>query len=103
MLYLHTIPHNDKAFRPFPMRLKIELRCILFPLMILEMFLQLGVHLRKIQLMGHDLERHTCLYMVPQLTEPKPSDEVDGIWEGYQNNSAALKVPKNTVASIILK
>ena len=24
-------------------------------------------------------------------------------WEGYQNISAALKVPKNTVASIILK
>ena len=29
------------TFRPFAMRLEIELRCILFPLIILEMFLQL--------------------------------------------------------------
>ena len=28
-------------FRPFAMRLEIELRCILFPLIILEMLLQL--------------------------------------------------------------
>jgi hypothetical protein len=28
-------------FRPFARRLEIELRCILFPLFILEMFLQL--------------------------------------------------------------
>ena len=48
---LHTIPHNDKAkqvfrnvykvFRTFAMRLKIVLRSILFPLIILDMFLQL--------------------------------------------------------------
>ena len=50
------------------------------------------------------------------MTEQKPSCEVEGIvdlrdrivsrhrsGEGYQNISAALKVPKNTVASIILK
>jgi hypothetical protein len=58
LINLHTIPHNNKAntcfletnnrntlftyvFRPFAMRLGIELRCILFPLIILEMFLQL--------------------------------------------------------------
>ena len=64
----HTLPHNDRVnrflemfanilkrinrntlftqvFRPFAMRLKIELRSILFPLIFLEMFLQLGVHL----------------------------------------------------------
>jgi len=29
------------VFRPFAVRLQIELRCILFPLIILEMFLQL--------------------------------------------------------------
>ena len=46
------------------------------------------------------------------MSEQKPSHEVEGIavdcveaqiWEGYQNISAALKVPKNTVASIIIK
>ena len=51
------------------------------------------------------------------MLEQKPSHEVKGIvrraqrqdyveaqtWEGYQNISAALNVPKNTVASIILK
>ena len=49
------------------------------------------------------------------MLEQKPSHEVKGIvcraprqdchrsGEGYQNISAALKVPKNTVASIILK
>ena len=53
-----------------------------------------------------------------QMSAQKPSHEVEGIfrrapsqdcidaqmhWEGYQKLSAALKVPKNTVASIILK
>ena len=46
------------------------------------------------------------------MSEHKPSHEVDGIvhtaprhrsGEGYQKNSATLKVSKNTVASIILK
>ena len=51
------------------------------------------------------------------MSEQKPSHEVKGIvsraprrncvkaqtWEGYQEMSAALKVPNNTVASIILK
>jgi len=38
------------------MKLKIELRSILFSLIILEMLLQL------------DLKAHTCLYKFPQLT-----------------------------------
>ena len=51
------------------------------------------------------------------MLKQKPSLEVDGIvrraprqdcveaqiWEGYQNISAAFKVPQNPVASIILK
>ena len=47
------------------------------------------------------------------MSEQKPSHEFEGIFrralrqdcveEGYQNMSAALKVPKNTVASIFLK
>ena len=45
------------------------------------------------------------------MSEQKPRYEVEEIvhrgqtvlWEGYQNISAALNVPKNTVASIILK
>ena len=55
------------------MTLKIELRCILFPLIILEMFLQLD-------------------------WSPLVVNSID--WTGFEN---ALKVPKNTVASIILK
>ena len=40
------------------------------------------------------------------MSEQKPSHEVERIvrsGEGYQNISAALKAPKNTVASIIVK
>ena len=36
---------KQKVFRPFATRLRIELRYILFPLIIVEMFLQLGVQL----------------------------------------------------------
>ena len=57
LINLHTILYNDKAktyiffllmyyiiyisIQTFAMRLEIELRCILFPLIILEMFVQL--------------------------------------------------------------
>jgi hypothetical protein len=52
IINLHTKPHNAKQnsfleskkvyiFRPFAMTLYIELRCIMFPLIIPEMFLQL--------------------------------------------------------------
>ena len=34
-----------ELFKSFAMRLQIELRCILFPLIILEILLKLGVHL----------------------------------------------------------
>jgi hypothetical protein len=41
------------------------------------------------------------------VSEQKPSHEVEGIvcrsGEGYQNISAALKLPKDTVASTILQ
>jgi hypothetical protein len=52
------------------MSLKIELRCILFPLIILEMFLQLDwsppvVYSIVWTWFG---KVHTCLYKVPQLT-----------------------------------
>jgi hypothetical protein len=52
------------------MRIEIELGCILFPLIILEMFLQLDcsppvVHSIDWKLFG---KAHTCLYEVPQLT-----------------------------------
>ena len=95
------------------MRLEIELRCILFPLILLEMFVQIDW-----TWFG---KAHTCLYKVPQLTvhvraKAKPWGQrncpkslrdriVSGhrSGEGYQNISAALKAPKNTVASIILK
>ena len=64
-------------------------------------------------MIGHDLERHKPVYIRShslQCMSEKLSIELrDRIvsrhrsGEGYQNNSAALRVPKNTVASIILK
>jgi hypothetical protein len=70
----------------------------------------------KNQLIEHDLERHTPVYIRSHswqyMSEQKPSHEVDGIVcraprqdlvEGTKKMSASLKVPKNTVASIILK
>jgi hypothetical protein len=92
------------------MRLEIELRCILFPFIILEKFLQLdwkGTHLYTL------VRSHTCQCM----SVKKTIHEVEGIvsraqrqdcfkaqiWGRVPTMSAALKVPKNTVASIILK
>ncbi|CDQ72581.1 unnamed protein product [Oncorhynchus mykiss] len=72
-----------KVFRPFAMRLEIELRCILFPLIILEMFLQLD-------------------WSPKCMPEQKPSHEAQ-IWGRVPNISAALKAPKNTMAFIIFK
>ena len=43
-----------EVFRPFAMRLEIEVRCTLFPLIILEMFLQLDWRTRVI---GNDSEK----------------------------------------------
>ena len=110
-----------QVFRPCAMRLEIELRCILFPLIILD------VSTICIQLIGYDLERHTPVYIRFHSwqckSEQKPwviSQKVMRwkelsveLWDrivsrhrsgqGYQNIFAALKVPKNTVASIILK
>ena len=70
--------------RDFAMRLEIKLRCILFPLIILEMFLQLDRKELSIELQDRIVSWHRS-------------------GEGYQTSSAALKVPKNTVASIIRK
>jgi hypothetical protein len=82
----------------------------------------IGGHLWSIQLIGHDLERHTPVYikgptvdsagqsnnqtmrskeLSVELRERIVSRHRSG--EGYQYISAALNVPKNTVASIILK
>ena len=104
------------------MRLEIELRCILFPLIILEMFLQLDwippvVNSIDWTLLG---KAHTCLYKVTQLTvyvrsKTKPWGRRNcplrseaglcklRFGEGYQKMSAALKVSKNTVVFIILE
>ena len=106
------------------MRLEIELGCIPFSIIILEMFLQLVwsppvVHSIDWTWFG---KAHTCLYKVTQLTvhvraKTKLQYEVEGIvrraprqdcveaqiWGRVPRISAALKVPKNTVASILLK
>jgi hypothetical protein len=104
------------------MRLKIELRCILFPLIILEMFLQLDWSPPVINSIDWTCfgKAHTCLVKVPQLTvhvgakkQAMRSKELSVVrdrivlrhrsGEGYHNMTAALKVPKITVASMILK
>ena len=105
------------------MRLEFELRCILFPLIILKMFLYIDwsspvVHLIQWTWFG---KAHTCLFKVPQLTVhvreknlAMRSKELSvELWdrivsrhrsgEGYQKMSAALKVHKITVPSIIIK
>ena len=67
------------------MPFKIELRCILVPLLIFEMFLQLE--------------------WIPPVVKELSIDRIV-LRKGKKNKlkkSAALKVPKNTVASIILK
>ena len=97
------------------MKLKIELRCILFPLIILEMFLQLNWSPPVVNSVDWTwfIRSHSWKCM----SEHKPSmkskelsvDLRDRIvlrkksGEGYRKNSAALKVPMSTVASIIRK
>ena len=111
------------------MRLEIELRCILFPLIILEMFLQLDWSPPLVNSIDWTwfgktptwLFESTCLYKGPTVDSacqsknhamrPKelPVELRDRIvsrhssGEGYQNISAVLNVPQNTVASIFLK
>ena len=104
------------------MRPEIKLRCILFPLIILEMFLQLDWSPPVVKSIDWTWfgKAHTCLYKGPivdsacqsknqamrsmdlslELRDRIVSRHRSG--EGYQKMSAALKVPKNTVSSIIL-
>ena len=104
------------------MKFKIELRCILFPLIILEMFLQLNLSPSVVDSVDWTwLERHTPVYIRSHswqcMSEHKPSMESKKLsvdlrdrivfrnksGEGYRKCSAALKVPMSTVASIIHK
>ena len=113
----------SKAFSPFAMRLEIKLRCIPFPLIILETFLQIDWSPPVVQYIDWTWfgKANTCVYKVPNLkvhvrakTKPWGSKELsvelrDKIvsrhrsGDGYQQMSSALKVHKNTMASIILK
>ena len=66
------------------MKLKIELRCILFPLIILEMFLQLNWSPPVVNSVDWTWfgKAHTCLYKVPQLTvhvRAQTKHEIKGI------------------------
>ena len=102
------------------MRLDIELRCILFPLIILEMLPQLNWSPPVVNSIDWTWfgKAHTCLYkrshscqiknqaMRPKKMSVELRDRIVSrhrFGEGYQKNYAALKVPKNTVASITLK
>ena len=64
----HQIPYIY-IFRAIAMRLEIEFRCILFPLIILEMFLQLDLSPPVLNLIDWTWfgKAHTWLYKVPQL------------------------------------
>jgi hypothetical protein len=79
---LYTIPHNDKAKTGF------------FP-----------SHLLKVELMGHDTacqsknQAMRSNELSVKLRDKIVSRQRSG--EGYQDIYAALKVPKNTAASII--
>ena len=66
------------------MRLEMELRCILFPLIILEMFLQLDWSPPVVNSIDWTLfgKAHTRLYKGPTVDsacQQKPSHEVEGI------------------------
>lgn len=54
----------------FPMTHKINFRSI--PFLLINFcycfYTFFGVHLWLIQLIGHDLEKHTTVYIIPQLT-----------------------------------
>ena len=114
---------KNQKNRHFAMRIKIELRCILFLYIVLEMFLQLVWSPPVVNLIDWTWfgKAHTCLYKGPTVdsacqskTQIMRLKELSvELWdrivsrqssgEGYQKMSAALKVPKNTVASILLK
>jgi hypothetical protein len=86
------------------MRLGIELRCILFPLIILEMFLQVDWSSPVVNSIDWK-----CQFKNQAMRSKELSIDLrDRIvlrhrsGEGYQNISALLKVPKNTVDSIII-
>jgi hypothetical protein len=96
------------------MRLEIELRCIQFLLIILEMFLQLDWSPPVENSIDWTWFGPTVDSAYQRKSQAMRSKELsvelrDGIvsrhrsGKGYQNISAVLKVPKNTVASIILK
>ena len=64
------LPFKKKLFRLFALRLKIELRFILFPLIILEVFPQMDRSTPVVKSIDLTLfgKAYTCLYKVPQLT-----------------------------------
>jgi hypothetical protein len=67
-MYLAKVDVNFRlqlqVFRTFSMRLEIELRCILFPLITLEMFLQLDWSPHVVNSIDWIwLERHTPVFI----------------------------------------
>ena len=105
------------------MTLEIQLRC--FPFLLILIILQMFLHLDWSPSVVNAIDwtrfgkAHTPVrsHSWQRISEQKPSREVEGtacraqaqdcveaqIWGRLQKNAAALKVPKSTVASIILK
>ena len=102
------------------MRLEIELRCILFPLIVLEMFLQLDWSPPVVNSIDWTWfgKAHTCLYTVPQLTvhvrtknqamrskafpsrAPRQICVEAQIWGRVPKHFCSIEGPQDTVASI---
>jgi hypothetical protein len=89
------------------MRFQIDLRCILFPFIILEMFLKLDWNPSVVNSIDWTWfgKAHTCLYKVPQLTVyVKAETKTWGPRNCQQSSEKGLcRVTYKTVASIILK
>jgi hypothetical protein len=64
------------------MRLKIELRCILIPLIVLEMFRPPVVNSIDWTWFG---KAHTCLYKLPQLTVHVRTKTKPWVWRNWEN------------------
>lgn len=111
---LHIMPHNDvediclkylqsfwkykwkksHLFTAFDITLKIELRCILLPLIILAMFLQLDWSPLVVNSVNWTWfgKAHACLYKVPQLTVHNSQDCIKArIWGRVQKNVCSIK------------
>ena len=77
------------------MRLEIELRCILFSMIILEIFLKLDWSPHVVNSIDWTSfgKAHTCLCKVPQLTMQLSEQKPSKIWGREPNNVCSIEGP----------